>query len=65
MRSDQFDWIRDSGGTTSSFTGPDRDRLGSLSGRLKKNIFNPQSQTIALNYYIYWTNCFNLLCTSN
>ena len=41
MRGDQFDWIRGSGGTPSSFTGPDRDRLGSLSGRLKQNIFNP------------------------
>ena len=52
MRSDQFDWIRNSGGTTSTYTGPDRDRLGSSSGRLKKNIFNLRSQTIALNYLL-------------
>lgn len=32
MAGDQFDWIRGSGSTTSGFTGPSRDRLGSLSG---------------------------------
>ncbi|CAH3165361.1 unnamed protein product, partial [Porites evermanni] len=32
MAGDQFDWIRGSGSTASSFTGPSRDRLGSSSG---------------------------------
>lgn len=32
MAGDQFDWIRGSGSTTSGFTGPSRDRLGSSSG---------------------------------
>ena len=35
MASDDFDWIRDSGGTPSFFTGPDRDRLGTTSGILR------------------------------
>ena len=34
MAGDEFDWIRDSGGTPSSLTGPDTDRLGSSSGTL-------------------------------
>lgn len=32
MAGDQFDWIRGSGRTLSSFTGPSTDRLGSSSG---------------------------------
>ena len=35
MASDDFDWIRDSGGTPSRLTGPDSDRLGSKSGTLR------------------------------
>jgi len=32
MASDDFDWIRNSGGTPSQLTGPDTDRLGNTSG---------------------------------
>jgi len=35
MASDDFDWIRDSGGTPSRLTGPGSDRLGKTSGNLR------------------------------